>query len=169
MEKLSISLPNEQLSISFPKLHHTELRITSDNQEVLELYKNHKHFHEGDAGIDLYTVEVKRVNEKQLLLDFGIQCEMLKGEFNISYMLVPRSSISKTPFRMSNSIGIIDASYRGNIMAYIDVLDGVSEPELNSRLFQLIIPTLEPIEKVVIVDKLSETSRGAGGFGSTGK
>lgn len=159
----------ESLSISFPKLYYTELRIKAVNEEISELYKNHKHFHEGDAGIDLYTVKVEKINEKQYLLDFGIQCEMLRHNFNISYMLVPRSSISKTPFRMSNSIGIIDASYRGNIMAYVDVLDGISVPELNTRLFQLVIPTLEPIEKVVIVDKLSETERGDGGFGSTGK
>lgn len=88
---------------------------------------------------------------------------------NLSYMLVPRSSIVKTPYRMSNSIGIIDSGYRGNIMAFVDVIgeDPVDEPKVGERLFQIVLPTLEKFN-YEIVSELSQTERGEGGFGSTG-
>ena len=84
-------------------------------------------------------------------------------------MLVPRSSISKTPLRMANSIGIIDAGYRGEIMAAVDNIsdeDYMISP--GDRLFQLVHPTLYPIHASV-ESNLSDTERGEGGFGSTGK
>ena len=86
-----------------------------------------------------------------------------------SYMLVPRSSISKTPLRMANSIGIIDAGYRGEIMAAVDNIkteDYTVKP--NQRLFQLVAMNGAPIT-FEIVDELSDSTRGEGGFGSTGK
>ena len=87
---------------------------------------------------------------------------------NISYFLIPRSSISKTPFRMSNSIGLIDAGYRGELMAYVDSLD-LSAPKVGDRLFQLVTANLVPIQELKIIDELSNTTRSEGGFGSTGK
>ena len=85
-----------------------------------------------------------------------------------SYYLYPRSSISKTPLRMSNSVGIIDAGYRGEIIAKVDNLSNDDyKIEKGTRLFQICDASLEPIE-LRIVDKLSETTRGVGGFGSTG-
>jgi dUTP pyrophosphatase len=95
------------------------------------------------------------------------------------YYLYPRSSIVKTPFRLSNSVGIIDSGYRGEIMAVVDNIDSVSNDTgvcLNrymppmSRMFQICSPTLQPF-MVQIVDseeKLGLTERGSGGFGSTG-
>jgi len=70
---------------------------------------------------------------------------------------------------MANSVGIIDAGYRGNIMAKVRNMSQ-TETTINEgeKLFQICSPTLEPI-KFQIVDKLSDSSRGAGGFGSTGK
>jgi len=99
----------------------------------------------------------------------GIACEMTDEYLPVSYMLVPRSSISKTPLRMANSIGIIDAGYRGEIMAAVD---NTSDKDYmvvpGQRLFQIVHPTLYPFN-VAVVDELSETERGDGGFGSTGK
>lgn len=46
--------------------------------------------------------------------------DRFNGQYNVGYTLMPRSSISKTPLRMSNSIGLIDQGYRGNIMAFVD-------------------------------------------------
>ena len=75
---------------------------------------------------------------------------------------------AKTPLRLSNSVGIIDSGYRGNI---IGIVDNVSEEEYviepNSRIFQLCSPILSPIS-FEVVNSLSETSRGSGGLGSTG-
>lgn len=87
---------------------------------------------------------------------------------NCSYYLYPRSSISKTPLRMSNSTGIIDAGYRGEIIAKVDNLSSEDYTlKRGARLFQICDASLDPIE-LDIVDALSDTTRGIGGFGSTG-
>ena len=87
---------------------------------------------------------------------------------NVCYYLYPRSSISKTPLRLANSVGIIDAGYRGNLMA---VVDNISIQAYNiqkkDRLFQICAGNLEPIE-FQLANDLSNTQRGFGGFGSTG-
>jgi dUTP pyrophosphatase len=82
------------------------------------MYSKHGHFHNGDAGIDLYALEDQLIEHGQTKkIHFGIACENLDSK---PYLLIPRSSISKTPLRMSNSIGLIDAGYRGEIMASVD-------------------------------------------------
>ena len=87
---------------------------------------------------------------------------------SLPYFLVPRSSISKTPLRMSNSIGVIDRGYRGSLIAMVDNhSDQDYVVKRGQRYFQLISPTMEPIT-FELADKLIETSRGSGGFGSTG-
>ena len=100
------------------------------------------------------------------IIKLGISCEPADGK---PYYLFPRSSISKTPLRLSNSIGLIDGGYRGEIIAAVDNIkeeDCTVEP--GQRLFQLVAMDGSPIQ-VEIVDELSETTRGSGGFGSTGK
>ena len=85
-----------------------------------------------------------------------------------AYWACPRSSISKTPLRLSNNIGLIDASYRGDIIAKVDNLsdqDYVIEEGIS--LFQLVSPDLG-IPIIKFVDSLDKTNRGEGGFGSTG-
>ena len=133
---------------------------------VYDDIKNHK----DDAGFDLYFPTKQTIHSGQTtLLKFDIACEMYDDYLPTSYMLVPRSSISKTPLRMANSIGIIDAGYRGEIMAAVDNISKetytVSPGE---RLFQLVHPTLYPIN-AYLVNELSDSERGKGGFGSTGK
>ena len=133
---------------------------------VYDDIKNHK----DDAGFDLYFPTKQTIHSGQTtLLKFDIACEMYDDYLPTSYMLVPRSSISKTPLRMANSIGIIDAGYRGEIMAAVDNISKetytVSPGE---RLFQLVHPTLYPIN-ASLVNELSDSERGEGGFGSTGK
>jgi dUTP pyrophosphatase len=85
------------------------------------------------------------------------------------YLLMPRSSISKTPLRMSNSIGLIDAGYRGEIIAMVDNIKTEDYMiHIGDRLFQIVAMDGSPIS-FELVDDLSETTRGSGGFGSTGK
>lgn len=97
-------------------------------------------------------------------------------------LLLPRSSIYKTRFRMANSIGLIDAGYRGEVQAKVDVLsygraDMDSHPFEDgadgSRLFQICQHNFLPWTRIVIVSSLTELpttsdTRGEGGFGSTG-
>ena len=147
------------------------IKILPDNQEVQALYENHSTYHEGDSGLDLFFPDEINVGPKETkLINLKIKCEAWKNTVTsetYSYYLYPRSSISKTPLRMSNSVGIIDAGYRGNLMVSVD---NISEDtviiEKGSRLFQICGPTLSRIT-FELTDTLSETSRGEGGFGST--
>ena len=147
-----------------------ELRIKILNDNLYSYYNNFLQHYNGDSGIDLINptnINVKSFNVGTI--DFYIQCEMIDLNDNTftSYRLVPRSSISNTSFMMSNSEGIIDAGYRGNIKAKIT---NISINENNifqfEKLFQIVSPTLEPII-IKIVDELSLTDRNSGGFGST--
>ena len=144
-----------------------KLKIKPFNAEVKRLYKDHGHFHDGDAGLDLYILENQTfLPGDTQKIKLGISCEPIDG---IAYYLFPRSSISKTPLRLSNSIGLIDGGYRGEIMAYCDNINdiGYSVKE-GERLFQLVAATCSEID-YELKDELSESSRGVGGFGSTGK
>lgn len=85
----------------------------------------------------------------------------------VGYWLAPRSSISKTPYRLANSLGLIDPTYQGIIKA---AFSGHVTVEPNQRLCQLVAADLVPWLDVVVVDELPTpaTLRGEGGFGSTG-
>ena len=144
-----------------------ELLVKTLNDEANKFYKNHGHFHDGDAGLDLYVLEdiIFEAGDTKLI-KLGISCEPKDGR---AYYLFPRSSISKTPLRMSNSIGLIDGGYRGEIMASCDnVKDANYVAKKGQRLFQLVAANCSPIS-YKLVEELSDTSRGSGGFGSTGK
>ena len=136
---------------------------------------------DGDAGIDLYFPNSVRIPAGEtLLIDFEIKCNLIgiyyadnittaEYQESESYMLVPRSSIFRTPLRQSTSIGIIDAGYRGHIMVPVDNRSAEDYVvKQGERLFQLLHPSLQPIH-IKIVDGHKETARGEGGLGSTGK
>ena len=99
-------------------------------------------------------------------IHLGISCENLDSR---PYLLMARSSISKTPIRLSNSVGLIDAGYRGEIMAAVDNIKDISyKVEMGQRLFQIVAMDGSSIQ-FDISDNLSDSARGKGGFGSTGK
>jgi dUTP pyrophosphatase len=143
------------------------LKIKTLNKTANELYENHGHFHDGDAGLDLYILEDQTfIPGETKLIKLGISCEPEDGK---AYFLLPRSSISKTPLRLSNSIGLIDGGYRGEIMASCDNIKDIEyKVERGQRLFQIVAANCSPIS-YEIQNNLSETSRGEDGFGSTGK
>ena len=153
-----------------------------------------------DSGFDLFTpydvsshdfgYTENRLSLVTFRVPLGVKCAMSESMVisvtettsqrkAVGYYLYPRSSIVKTPFRMANSVGIIDAGYRGEIMAVVDNIDAANNdmkvcierhiPPM-SRVFQICAPSLEPFF-VRIVEHESElgvTERGSGGFGSTG-
>jgi dUTP pyrophosphatase len=143
------------------------IKIRPFYAEVKTMYENHGHFHDGDAGLDLFVINEQTINAgESTLIHLQISCENTE---NKPYLIMPRSSIAKTPLRLSNSIGLIDSGYRGEIMAAVDNIkteDYTVEP--GQRLFQLVAMDGASIH-VELVDALSETTRGEGGFGSTGK
>jgi dUTP pyrophosphatase len=101
--------------------------------------------------------------------------------FNTGYYMYPRSSLSKTQIRLANSVGIIDAGYRGHLMGMFDVVnipDTVNDMEADyfgkeyDRYLQICAPGLVPIIIEIVNSKQDlgdETERGEGGFGSTGR
>jgi len=146
------------------------LHIKILNNNLYDYYNNLLNHYQGDSGIDLITpMNISIEPFKVGTIDFNIQCEMIDLTDNTftSYRLVPRSSISNTSFIMSNSEGIIDAGYRGNIKAKITNIS-LNENNLNQfeKYFQIVSPTLEPI-KIKIVVNLTLTDRNNSGFGST--
>ena len=143
------------------------LKIKALSLESKEMYENHGHFHPGDAGLDLFIVKGQIIKPGQTsIIKLGISCENLEMK---PYFLLPRSSISKTPLRLCNSIGLIDAGYRGEIMAAVDNVKTVShEVKKGERLFQLVAMDGSKIS-FSLVDQLTLSERGLGGFGSTGK
>jgi len=151
-----------------------KLLVRPLTEELRAVYSGHSSYNEGDSGLDLFFPSdiTLKYGDCGVKVDLGIQCEGLDDstEKNISYYLYPRSSISKTPLRMSNSVGIIDSGYRGNIIVALDHIDpNVKEFTIQkgTRLFQICGPSLDPIS-LEVVGSLSDTDRGNGGFGSTG-
>jgi dUTP pyrophosphatase len=148
------------------------------NDEIKAMYhdyalesSNRNRESRGDAGLDLYCPgDMVVLPHETAKIDFKIQCEGLSDndDRNVCYYLYPRSSISKTPLRLANSVGIIDAGYRGNLMAVVDnISDEPFQIQKGQRLFQICGRYLEPIH-LNLVEELSNSERGNGGFGSTG-
>jgi dUTP pyrophosphatase len=149
------------------------LRLCVD-PELMEYYQNkikeHNNSMDGshpNSGFDLATpISVQVQTQEMFKIDFKVKGAMYDNDLPIAYYLYARSSIVKTGARLANNVGIIDSGYRGNIMAYFDVIKNDSI-EVYQRLVQICAPDLSPF-KVELVDSLDETERGNGGFGSTG-
>jgi dUTP pyrophosphatase len=166
------------------KIDYTLRLYRNHENKISELY--HKKSHKGDAGVDLYCPrEIVVPAKSQAKIRLGCHASINKKTRirfptkedittmeGIGYFLFPRSSISKTPLRMSNSIGLIDAGYRGEL---IGVVDNISEEDYTvrqgDRLFQIVNPDLIPFTEILENEEsdMDETERGSGGFGSTGK
>ena len=121
----------------------------------------------GNSGFDLYMPETTVFPAGQVTYaDFGVQMMTPDGT---GFFLLPRSSISKTPLRLANSVGLIDPTYRGSLMAALEnTSSGDITIHAGTRIMQVCLPSLMPF-RVEWADYLPQTQRGAGGFGSTGK
>ena len=134
----------------------------------------------GDAGMDLVATSIISDTPTQITYGLGVALEIPKGFVGLVF---PRSSIRKTGLQLSNSVGVIDSGYRGELQATFNKLFGgeamydemkVKEIQPNDfykigdRVAQIMIIPHPPIE-FEEVDELSDTERGDGGFGSTGK
>ena len=119
---------------------------------------------DGDAGMDLVITSIITKNLGDVTYGFGIALEIPKGFVGLVF---PRSSIRKTDLILSNSVGVIDSGYRGEIQATFK-RSGVYVYAVGDRGAQIMIIPHPPIE-FEEADELSDTERGEGGFGSTGK
>ena len=135
--------------------------------KVLEHNSSYETNSHPNSGFDLAApLSLCSQQESCVKVDFKVKGAMYENGIPIAYYLYPRSSVVKTGYRLANSVGIIDSGYRGNLMAYFDVIKN-DRVEVFQRLVQICAPDLKPF-KVELVDSLDETLRGAGGFGSTG-
>ena len=125
---------------------------------------------DGSAGMDLYACipEVLTLAPQQLtVIPTGIAIEL--PDNTCAAFLYARSGLGvKHGICLSNGVGVIDSDYRGEICVGLCNVSGKPYTiEPNERVAQMVIaPVLTPA--IVEVDELSDTARGAGGFGSTG-
>jgi dUTP pyrophosphatase len=125
--------------------------------------------HATDSGIDLTLMRVIEKRRDLYFFDTGVSVAPPDGYYA---ELVPRSSIYRTDFIMANSVGIIDADYRGILylpMRYLGQQDGLAEARslIGQRIGQLLLKKRESFT-IQVVPELSATARGEGGFGSSG-
>ena len=122
----------------------------------------------GDAGLDLTATSKELTNNPQygyLEYGTGLAVEIPEGHVGL---LFPRSSISNTGLILSNSVGVIDSGYRGEIKFRFKHIPGTADYNVGDRVGQLVIlpyPSIETEEAT----ELSSTERGDGGFGSSNK
>jgi len=124
----------------------------------------------GDAGMDLIATSIISETPSQITYGLGIALEIPEGFVGLVF---PRSSIRKTRLQLSNSVGVIDSGYRGELQATFNKITTTIENQKNDykvgdRVCQIMIIPYPPIE-FIEADELSNTERGEGGFGSTGK
>lgn len=133
-----------------------------------------EHLNGDNAGYDLKVVEDVVPTGVPRLVPLGVKAWLQKDSHSIQdshFSLEPRSSIYKTGFIMANSRGIIDKTYRGQLMApMVNIVAGVKTIEAGTRMFQIVAPDMGWIQEVRYIKEsdLPTTARGEGGFGSTG-
>ena len=119
-----------------------------------------------DAGADLVATSLDLKEDGRIVYGLGLAFEIPKGYVGL---LIPRSSCSKMDLQMPNSIGVIDSDYRGEVKVIFRAT--MSNPityNIGDRVAQLLIVPIE-LATFTEVGELSDTERGCGGFGSTGK
>lgn len=150
--KLFRKFIEEEIELGFKKISPDALTPSKSNYS--------------DVGLDLTAIGIsKKINDDTFLCKTGISLEIPTGYY---VEIVPRSSISKSGFMLANSVGIIDCSYKGELLiALTKINKNVEDPVFPFRCCQIIMKKqIYPIMKEIT--EISESSRGEGGFGSTG-
>ncbi len=190
-------------------LPRLEMNLWCKDDDLKQMYKDHiqKHndklsqFH-ADSGFDLLNPESRQFQPGSLSNKFGLgvkvslmqhAADYVRDPQNdtsglqpvlrvqpLPYQLLPRSSTgAKTNLRLSNSVGVIDSGYRGELCALVDCFGDVHHQqhstdqvrlEKGNRNFQLVAYNGYPIHVNLVEDEsdLGGSERGEGGFGSTG-
>lgn len=128
---------------------------------------------DGDAGMDLTAVSKVYDMDGNVVYGTGLAFEIPRGYVGL---LFPRSSNAKKDLLLSNSVGVLDSGYRGEVMfKYRRVeatfgfeRDTPSEYKVGDRIGQIIVLPY-PYVRFEVVDELSSSDRGTGGYGSSGR
>jgi dUTP diphosphatase len=125
--------------------------------------------HPGDAGLDLCSaIDVVVEPGERVMIPTGVAVAIPEGHAGL---VLPRSGLaSKQGLTMANSPGLIDAGYRGEVICAAVNLDRDQDVKIliGDRIAQLVIVALPSVD-AVWVDELPSSTRGEGGFGSTGR
>lgn len=151
-----------------------------------------KYAKDGDAGLDLTATSIKHDKDGNIVYGTGLAFEIPKGYVGL---LFPRSSNAKTNLYLTNSVGVLDSGYRGEVMFKYKAVHNVGSfitylwqkyikkcktydfdicsiarnaYSIGDRIGQIII-VKHPYIEFEESETLSETERGAGGYGSSGK
>ena len=122
---------------------------------------------DGDAGMDLVATRIISNTTFDVSYGTDLAMEIPNGFVGLVF---PRSSIRKYELALSNSVGVIDSGYRGELQATFKKTNGLDSLayKVGDRIAQImIIP--HPDIQFEEADELSDSERGDGGFGSTGK
>ena len=164
-----------------------KIKIKKLNKEAKIPFKSH----DSDFCYDVVAVSEEEVapNVWKYGLGFALEIERTKvligishiqkkarfipdwvyNQVNLSIDFRPRSSVYKTGMVLCNSCGTIDESYRGEVCAYFyHVMPNMPRYKVGDKIGQIKLGATLPLE-FEEVDELSDTERGTGGFGSTGK
>ena len=181
-------LDNENIFRKCPEIMELRMFIScEDNLDlhshlidiyIAQIMKNNLNVFENpfpDSGFDLCIPQINIEVAETVKIDFNVKFAAYKLQRDGSrtatgYYMYPRSSLSKKHLRLANSVGIIDAGYRGNIMGVFDCKYMMVDVHVFEKIVQICSPSLCPIYVCLVnrVEDLSEdTIRGAGGFGST--
>lgn len=137
--------------------------------------------HPTDAGFDLTATSLRLDEDGCITYGFGLSLEIPKGYVGLIF---PRSSIAKKDLMLTNAVGVIDSGYRGEVkakfkpaMVFDDFYGEIKATfpddytriyEAGQKIAQIIIMPYPEVE-FEEADELSDSDRGEGGFGSTGK
>jgi dUTP pyrophosphatase len=125
--------------------------------------------HPGDAGLDLYSTEIAHLGPgERWSIGTGIALEIPEGHAGL---VLPRSGLAREHgIALVNSPGLIDAGYRGEVRVLLLNTDPAETVriEAGARIAQLVVAPVA-IAAPVEVTELSDSARGEGGFGSSGR
>ena len=138
-------------------------------QKLDKTLKTPEYAHKGDAGLDLYSALdcILRPYERRKV-PTGIKIAIPEG---YAGFVQPKSGLAiKNGLSLVNTPGLIDSGYRGEVCAILINLDPDEDfiIKRGDKICQLVIQKVENVE-IEITDELENTSRGEGGFGSTGQ
>ena len=140
------------MQIRFKKLHHAAVIP--------------KRATDGAAGFDLTAITCRYGENGKVFYDTGIAVEIPAGYVGLVFQ---RSSVHKTGLQLFNAVGVIDADYRGSIQFVFRINYGSCSPyQVGDRIGQIVFVPIPDVE-MVEAEELTETKRGMGGYGSTGK
>lgn len=124
--------------------------------------------HAGDAGLDLRSaIDIEVAPGERAMVPTGLAVAIPKGHAGL---VLPRSGLaSKQGLTLANAPGLIDAGYRGEVICAVVNLDPSTPVKIarGDRIAQLMVVAVPDVTPV-LVDELPPTTRGQGGFGSTG-